>query len=81
VLLVLLVLLGPSGCGNTSTLRIVAGLEDMTSGALWLDDELANDVPAEKRDVAMVFQHGALPPSTSRTIKLRHSRWPTGSPC
>jgi multiple sugar transport system ATP-binding protein len=58
----LLVLLGPSGCGKTTTLRIVAGLEDMTSGDLWLGDELASNVPAEKRKVAMVFQHGALYP-------------------
>jgi multiple sugar transport system ATP-binding protein len=58
----LLVLLGPSGCGKTTTLRIVAGLEDMTSGDLWLDGELANDLPPHHRNVAMVFQQGALYP-------------------
>jgi multiple sugar transport system ATP-binding protein len=58
----LLVLLGPSGCGKTSTLRIVAGIEDMTAGDVWLGDKLANDMPPERRGVAMVFQQGALYP-------------------
>jgi multiple sugar transport system ATP-binding protein len=58
----LLVLLGPSGCGKTSTLRIVAGLEELTSGDVWLGGELANDVPPHLRGIAMVFQSGALYP-------------------
>jgi multiple sugar transport system ATP-binding protein len=58
----LLVLLGPSGCGKTSTLRIVAGIEDMTAGDVWLGGELANDLPPDRRGVAMVFQQGALYP-------------------
>ena len=58
----LLVLLGPSGCGKTTTLRIVAGLEEMTSGDLWLGGELANDLPPQHRNIAMVFQQGALYP-------------------
>jgi multiple sugar transport system ATP-binding protein len=58
----LLVLLGPSGCGKTTTLRIIAGLEEMTSGDLWLGGELANDLPPHHRNVAMVFQQGALYP-------------------
>jgi multiple sugar transport system ATP-binding protein len=58
----LLVLLGPSGCGKTSTLRIVAGLDDVTEGDLWLGGEIANDIPPQHRQVAMVFQHGALYP-------------------
>jgi multiple sugar transport system ATP-binding protein len=58
----LLVLLGPSGCGKTTTLRIVAGLEDLSSGNLWLDGELANDLPPQLRNIAMVFQQGALYP-------------------
>jgi multiple sugar transport system ATP-binding protein len=58
----LLVLLGPSGCGKTSTLRIVAGLEDMTAGDLWLGGELASDIPPHLRHIAMVFQSGALYP-------------------
>ena len=56
----LLVLLGPSGCGKTTILRIIAGLEKMTSGRLWLDGALANDLPTQLRNVAMVFQQGAL---------------------
>jgi len=58
----LLVLLGPSGCGKTSTLRIVAGLEEVTSGDVWLGGELANDIPPYLRGIAMVFQSGALYP-------------------
>jgi multiple sugar transport system ATP-binding protein len=58
----LLVLLGPSGCGKTTTLRIIAGLEEMTSGDLWLGGELANDLPPHHRNIAMVFQQGALYP-------------------
>jgi multiple sugar transport system ATP-binding protein len=58
----LLVLLGPSGCGKTSTLRIVAGLEDVTAGDVWLGGELANDIPPHQRQIAMVFQSGALYP-------------------
>jgi multiple sugar transport system ATP-binding protein len=58
----LLVLLGPSGCGKTTILRMIAGLEDPTSGELWLGGERANDVPTQHRNVAMVFQDGALYP-------------------
>ena len=61
----LLVLLGPSGCGKTTILRMIAGLEETTSGRLWLDGELANDMPAQDRNIAMVFQHGALYPHLS----------------
>jgi multiple sugar transport system ATP-binding protein len=58
----LLVLLGPSGCGKTTILRMIAGLEEITSGRLWLNGELANDKPTQDRNIAMVFQHGALYP-------------------
>lgn len=58
----LLVLLGPSGCGKTTLLRLVAGLEQATSGELWLDGQLVNNVPPQHRNIAMVFQHGALYP-------------------
>jgi len=57
-----LVLLGPSGCGKTTTLNIVAGLIPQTQGNVYFDDELVNDVPPERRDVAMVFQSYALYP-------------------
>lgn len=56
------VLLGPSGCGKTTTLRMLAGLEDATSGDIFIGDERVNDVPTQKRDIAMVFQNYALYP-------------------
>jgi multiple sugar transport system ATP-binding protein len=56
------VLLGPSGCGKTTTLRMLAGLEDTTSGDIFIGEERVNDVPTQKRDVAMVFQSYALYP-------------------
>src|ERR1700674_1293549 len=57
-----LCLLGPSGCGKSSTLRMLAGLEAITSGDLMLDDQRINDVPAQARDTAMVFENYALYP-------------------
>jgi len=56
------VLLGPSGCGKTTTLNMIAGLEPITAGNIYFDDTLVNDIPPEKRDVAMVFQSYALYP-------------------
>ncbi|MEY3480265.1 MAG: hypothetical protein RIQ71_1040 [Verrucomicrobiota bacterium] len=56
------VLLGPSGCGKTSTLRMVAGLENITSGEIRIGDRLVNDIPPGDRDVTMVFQNYALYP-------------------
>jgi multiple sugar transport system ATP-binding protein len=58
----LLVLLGPSGCGKTTLLRLIAGLEDITSGELTLNGQRATAVEAGDRNVAMVFQHSALYP-------------------
>ena len=55
-----LVLLGPSGCGKSTTLNMIAGLEEISSGVLMFDDQVMNNVPAHKRDVAMVFQSYAL---------------------
>ncbi|HJO69742.1 MAG TPA: ABC transporter ATP-binding protein [Rhodospirillales bacterium] len=55
-------LLGPSGCGKTTTLRMVAGLESPTEGAIYFGDELVNNVPPAKRNIAMVFQSYALYP-------------------
>ncbi|WP_157245315.1 ABC transporter ATP-binding protein [Nonomuraea typhae] len=60
-----LVLLGPSGCGKSTLLRMIAGLEEVTEGDLWLDGKLANHLPPRDRDVAMVFQSGALYPHRS----------------
>jgi multiple sugar transport system ATP-binding protein len=59
------VLVGPSGCGKTTTLRMIAGLEDITEGELLIDGKLVNDVPPKDRDIAMVFQNYALYPHMS----------------
>lgn len=57
-----LVLVGPSGCGKTTTLRCLAGLEDVTEGIIKIGDTVVNDVPPKDRDIAMVFQSYALYP-------------------
>jgi multiple sugar transport system ATP-binding protein len=57
-----IVLVGPSGCGKSTTLRMVAGLEEATSGEIFIGDQLVNDVPPKDRDIAMVFQNYALYP-------------------
>lgn len=56
------VIVGPSGCGKTTTLRMIAGLEEISRGELYIDNVLVNDVPAKDRDIAMVFQNYALYP-------------------
>ena len=56
------VLLGPSGCGKTTTLRMLAGLESVTSGDIFIQGKRVNDVPTQHRDLAMVFQSYALYP-------------------
>ncbi len=58
-------LLGPSGCGKSSTLRMIAGLEQITQGELWFDHTLANDLEPRQRNVAMVFETYALYPYLS----------------
>jgi multiple sugar transport system ATP-binding protein len=60
-----LVLVGPSGCGKTTTLRMVAGLESITSGRVLIGDVVVNDLPPMDRDIAMVFQNYALYPHMS----------------
>ena len=57
-----IVFVGPSGCGKTTTLRMIAGLEDITRGQLFIGDEVMNDVAPKDRDIAMVFQSYALYP-------------------
>ncbi|MBQ8276126.1 MAG: sn-glycerol-3-phosphate ABC transporter ATP-binding protein UgpC, partial [Clostridia bacterium] len=57
-----LILVGPSGCGKTTTLRMIAGLEEITEGELFIGDRLVNDVAPKDRDIAMVFQNYALYP-------------------
>jgi len=56
------VLVGPSGCGKTTSLRMVAGLEDITAGDIYIGERRVNDVPPKDRDIAMVFQNYALYP-------------------
>ena len=57
-----IVFVGPSGCGKTTTLRMVAGLEEISSGELLIDDVVMNDVAPKDRNIAMVFQSYALYP-------------------
>jgi multiple sugar transport system ATP-binding protein len=57
-----LVLVGPSGCGKTTTLRLIAGLEELSGGKITIGERLVNDVAAKHRDIAMVFQNYALYP-------------------
>jgi multiple sugar transport system ATP-binding protein len=57
-----LVLVGPSGCGKSTALRIIAGLEDATTGEVWIGDRRVNGVSPKERDIAMVFQTYALYP-------------------
>jgi multiple sugar transport system ATP-binding protein len=59
------VLVGPSGCGKSTTLRMIAGLESVTRGTLSIGDRVVNHVPANQRDIAMVFQNYALYPHMS----------------
>lgn len=56
------VLVGPSGCGKTTTLRMIAGLEEVTSGEVRIGERVVNHVPPKDRDIAMVFQNYALYP-------------------
>lgn len=74
------VLLGPSGCGKTSTLRMVAGLENVTSGEIRIDGRTVNDIPPGDRDVTMVFQNYALYPhlnvADNLAFGLRVRRFP-----
>jgi multiple sugar transport system ATP-binding protein len=61
----LVVFVGPSGCGKTTALRMVAGLEEVTSGTVTIGDRVVNNLPPKERDIAMVFQNYALYPHMS----------------
>jgi multiple sugar transport system ATP-binding protein len=61
----LMVLVGPSGCGKTTSLRMVAGLEELSDGVVRIGDRVVNDVAPKDRDIAMVFQNYALYPHMS----------------
>ena len=58
-----LVLLGPSGCGKTTTMRMIAGLEDLTDGTIKIDSKVVNDLEPKDRDISMVFQSYGLYPN------------------
>ena len=60
-----LVLVGPAGCGKSTTLRLIAGLEELSEGNIYIGDRLVNDVAPKDRDIAMVFQSYALYPHMS----------------
>lgn len=66
-----LVLLGPSGCGKTTTMRMIAGLEESTSGDILINDKRVNDLEPKDRDVAMVFQSYALYPNMTVYDNIR----------
>src|SRR5215475_6120136 len=65
-----MVFVGPSGCGKTTTLRMIAGLEAITSGDIRIGDTVVNEVPPMDRDIAMVFQNYALYPHMSVASNL-----------
>ncbi|HLK56885.1 MAG TPA: sn-glycerol-3-phosphate ABC transporter ATP-binding protein UgpC [Chthonomonadaceae bacterium] len=77
-----MVLVGPSGCGKTTALRMIAGLEESTSGEIRIGDRIVNDVSPKDRDIAMVFQNYALYPHMSvydnMSFGLRLKRTSTG---
>jgi multiple sugar transport system ATP-binding protein len=66
-----LVLLGPSGCGKTTTMRMIAGLEDVTSGEIWFGDRMVNDLEPKDRDISMVFQSYGLYPNMTVYENIR----------
>src|SRR5437588_7713033 len=77
-----MVLVGPSGCGKSTILRIIAGLEEVTSGEVYIGDRQVTDLLPKQRDVAMVFQNYALYPhmTVEQNIGfgLKLQRVPTG---
>jgi multiple sugar transport system ATP-binding protein len=74
-----MILVGPSGCGKTTAMRMVAGLEEITSGVLRINGEVMNDVSPRDRDIAMVFQNYALYPhmtvgeNIGFALKMKHT--------
>lgn len=76
----LLVLVGPSGCGKSTLLRMIAGLEDITGGAVTIGGRVVNTVPAKQRDLAMVFQSYALYPNMKVADNMSFSLRLAGRP-
>ncbi|GAK59946.1 ABC transporter related [Candidatus Vecturithrix granuli] len=74
------VFLGPSGCGKTTTLKMIAGLEEITRGEIYIDGKLVNDMAPKDRDIAMVFQSYALYPHLdvfeNMAFSLRARKYP-----
>jgi ABC-type sugar transport system ATPase subunit len=75
----MLALLGPSGCGKSSTLKMIAGVEDITSGEIWFDDRMVADFAPGQRNIAMVFEDYSLYPhmtvfdNIAFPLKIRHT--------
>jgi multiple sugar transport system ATP-binding protein len=66
-----LVLLGPSGCGKTTTMRMIAGLEEVTEGEIWIGDRMVNALEPKDRDISMVFQSYGLYPNLTVYENIR----------
>lgn len=66
-----LVLLGPSGCGKTTTMRMIAGLEELTDGEIWIGDRMVNKLEPKDRDISMVFQSYGLYPNLTVYENIR----------
>jgi multiple sugar transport system ATP-binding protein len=66
-----LVLLGPSGCGKTTTMRMIAGLEDLSEGEIWIGDKIVNRLEPKDRDISMVFQSYGLYPNLTVYENIR----------
>src|SRR5690242_15398770 len=75
-----LVFVGPSGCGKTTSLRLLAGLEEISDGNILIGDRVVNDVPPKDRDIAMVFQSYALYPHMSVYDNMAFSLKLRGTP-
>jgi multiple sugar transport system ATP-binding protein len=75
-----MVLVGPSGCGKTTLLRCIAGLEEVTDGAIFIGDRDVTDVAPKNRDIAMVFQNYALYPHMSVRRNLAYGLKVRGTP-
>src|SRR5680860_672357 len=69
-----MVFVGPSGCGKTTTLRMIAGLEEITEGTCRIGDRIVNDVPPKDRDIAKVFQNTSFGLRLRRTPKAEIDR-------
>ena len=75
-----LVFVGPSGCGKTTSLRMLAGLEEVSAGEIFIGDRRVNDVPSKDRDIAMVFQSYALYPHMTVYENMAFSLTLRGTP-